>query len=454
MKNVRYSSDDVRRWPVLLALAAFSLICTDSKADSANVIADAFQRFQVIQQAPGVQQVTLGSTSPAAAAVNQSATRLYASNSPLYIERAVDLKTPAGTVLRVVATAPIPPAKLARLISGAFKVLPVIGTGIALYELAEHLGFHPFGTGEAQTWKRKDPEACTVGPCFIYTSAPGYGDITSSSIVGWCNGYSDYSGGTIVVSEYFSASCLVHRVSNGQEFTVTPRRSQTTPVADPFTLDATVADFEAAIVAKRVWEETSPIAAATAAAAAVSLLPVEFQDNPPAVKVNGLLKNVLSSVVENITSPPSTKTTTTTENHSYIGDTITTVTNVVTNIYNASTGQNTLSTSPLSGTPSTAPVTSPVTDPCTAEPSRLGCLNAGDPPPAESLPNIAVPFNITPVSFSSAAGCPVPLTFDAFGKSRQISYQPMCDHMYIFKILNVLCATVMAAFILSNAFKV
>lgn len=128
--------------------------------------------------------------------------------------------------------------------------------------------------------------------------------------------------------------------------------------------------------------------------------------------------------------------------------TTTTVTNNVTNITNTTTTvTNHLPAEEAGGDGSESP-----TDPCTSNPTRVGCAVLGDPPPAEDIPKQDVPISITPVVFASAAGCPAPITFEAYG-SRSISFEPMCNTVSGFRPLFLALASLTAAIVFMGALK-
>lgn len=94
-------------------------------------------------------------------------------------------------------------------------------------------------------------------------------------------------------------------------------------------------------------------------------------------------------------------------------------------------------TAPL---PSTNPVTSPVLD--------WGIPNDGSVIPTK---NVAVSY--TPTIFSTASGCPAPISFSMFGKTYFISWEPMCNLMSTVSIIFLALGAAAAALIFAEAFK-
>lgn len=151
-------------------------------------------------------------------------------------------------------------------------------------------------------------------------------------------------------------------------------------------------------------------------------------------------------------NPDGTKTVEkTTYNFKTEGDTITNTTNNTTiTTYNIDNSVKSTSTTTVTPAPSK---TETPTD-CEKAPDTIGCAKFGDAPDAEKLKNKEQDVKVTPVSFASSGSCPAPLSMTAFSQTYQISYQPLCDQMSIFRALFMVMSAFVAAWILANSFKV
>ena len=89
---------------------------------------------------------------------------------------------------------------------------------------------------------------------------------------------------------------------------------------------------------------------------------------------------------------------------------------------------------------------------CDKKPNSIGCQEFGS---AESgtLTTTNVALDTTPTPFASASGCPAPLTFSVMAATYTVSYQPLCDRLYALRVLFLLSASFIAAYIIANGFK-
>lgn len=126
--------------------------------------------------------------------------------------------------------------------------------------------------------------------------------------------------------------------------------------------------------------------------------------------------------------------------YQYENSTTTSTTNNVTNITTINTAVDQGEVSPP------LPKDESKEDPCSMNPDRAECADIGTPPPAETLPQIDVPFSFAPMLFTSVANCPAPIIFNAFGP-REISYQPMCNVMVQMRPVFLTCAALATALI-------
>jgi len=152
-----------------------------------------------------------------------------------------------------------------------------------------------------------------------------------------------------------------------------------------------------------------------------------------------------------VVNPDGSKTvTSTTYNFNTSGNTITNTSNVTTNTtYNSSnvvTGTTTTTTTPTA--------TEDPVDQCAKYPDSAGCSKLGEAPVSDQLAKKEHAVNVVAQTFAAGGSCPAPIAFNAFGHSYAISYTPACDLALLLRPLVLLLAGVLAAFTLTNSFKV
>jgi hypothetical protein len=171
--------------------------------------------------------------------------------------------------------------------------------------------------------------------------------------------------------------------------------------------------------------------------------------------VSGPASSPGTAPVTRVDSIAKTSTVTTTTNqYTYSGDTIsntTKVTNVTTNTETNTVINNTTETS-APDVPK--PETEPTPEYCVEHPTAAGCVELGEAPAPDVMAKTSHAVAITAALFASSNGCPSPIPITAFGRSYAISYQPLCDRLVYVRVLFLAMAGVGAAFILSNSFKV
>jgi hypothetical protein len=154
------------------------------------------------------------------------------------------------------------------------------------------------------------------------------------------------------------------------------------------------------------------------------------------------------------TTPDGTTTTTTTTptyNYTYDGDKVTYTT---TNETKVCTGANSCTTT----TTTTAPTTKQdPADPCTADPTRAGCTDLGDPNLKDKVPDDPWTFpGIIAKTMPSNKSCPSPITVNIpHGPAVVFSFEPLCDIClnYISKIVSVM-SILTAVSVFVRSFKV
>jgi len=120
---------------------------------------------------------------------------------------------------------------------------------------------------------------------------------------------------------------------------------------------------------------------------------------------------------------PTTKVETPSWTFNYPGDQITVGTGLQTDTTpQGGPTSTTTTTTSGGGSPKSDPA-----DPCLANPTRVGCMDIGDPP-TDKVPksNKAVP-GFTPDPINLPASCPPPEMVTIHGQPQAVSYQPACD---------------------------
>jgi hypothetical protein len=268
------------------------------------------------------------------------------------------------------------------------RSLPVLATGVALYDLAKELGF-TLGTDASgnQTISKSDPGACTVAPCFKYGfPATGYGPgtgnifpdqeaacqfgMTYKTAGGWDNMQSQGStcnaraANGYVLSTFFLTSLSV---------------SPTTP-STPIVNPAVNQEFLDAIAAKSGWPAGSRISQALADAAAAE--EAQATTAKPAVKIQPSAPTITGPATgtpstSTSTKPSVTGTGTDTENKTctpqyvYSLAVITTKEACVTTL--TKPDGTTTTTSTTTAPVAEKPVAEPETDLCEKNPDILAC---------------------------------------------------------------------------------
>lgn len=189
--------------------------------------------------------------------------------------------------------------------------------------------------------------------------------------------------------------------------------------------------------------------------------------------------NTVTQTTTNTTSEPNNgpvttniTTTTTTANvtnyvtnnsHISYGNGTTTATNQATQTQTIAPNPKDPDTVPITSVPSvkntnttpentnTTPV--PTTAECTSYPDRIGCASFGTPPIADSLSKLTIPVSVTALVFAHAS-CPAPVTFTAFARSYEFSYDPFCVQLERIRVLLMALASLGAAYILADSFRI
>lgn len=447
--HVRYTTALFRVWLCLLALAGFQV----NAATTAQVASDvALGRFILINPGPGQQLLSYGAggvpvTSPSPSVLSTDG------GSSLVNTRTGSIPNPSGNVIDVTAKGKYSGAKLAPVLGRALKLLPVLGTGVALYDLYREVGMVPSRAPDgSMIYQKVDPTICTVAPCYSYTVtiAGATGPATSTDRATACaaaaaSNAANTSYSTIAVNPRISGvQCVVDYLfrSNGAYyFTDAYNFSQVSVAPSPAVyVPSSEQEFADAIALKSGWPTSSALSQAVADAVALT----GDQIAPDTLTVTGPATS--TGLAKTVVNPDGSKTVSTpTYNHTYNNNTVNTITTTTINTYNSSGALQ--STSTQTETP---PATK--TD-CEIDPTMVGCAHL-DTPTSDVLNKKTQAVTVTAVAFASSSVCPSPLSFNVRGSSYSVSYQPMCDRLAMLRTLFLAIAGVLAAFIVADSFRV
>lgn len=329
---------------------------------------------------PGMQRVEMGSGGRPI--VTKGAPSFATSGGPVEVSRSLVLRNPSGVVYDVQAKVAVPPAVLGRAIKGLAGSLPFIGTGVALFQVAQELGyFVEKQPGLPLTITRVDPNACTVGPCLQYRVSDGSRDS------GWLGSRQSACSAVAVISQTTNPSAnmpysgqisgsapggLCTVVTNAGSplayLGISSRSVSPTTGQQAATLD----DLADAIAAKSGWPGPSSIGMAYEQA--ISALTGEPFTAAP------LLTGPATTAGPTTTTDTGTEliTQTVTHNHNYTGPVITTTTTTTTNTVDKTTGQPTRSPTVVVTQPAAPAVAEP--SPSEPAPFEMPCGVAGTPP--------------------------------------------------------------------------
>jgi hypothetical protein len=298
-----------------------------------------------------------------------------------------------------------------------------------------------------------DPAVCFTAPCYSYSYFGGtrYSTLEAAGAANigkfGCTGTAfykknvvsvNYSTYRIVYDQWYcnDSAYLGTTFQDYNRFTETPQAISWIP-STPALLEsraATPATFNP------TWADrllSSGVAIETAAASLTGPASVAG----PSTSKSEALKDAAGQ-------PAGTRTTNTSSvyNVTYAGNT-----------YNVNNVTTTTVTNP-DGTSSTTTDSKaqdkPADDLCVKYPDSVGCQSLGSPPVADLYKKSTSAVSVVAANFASSSACPAPLSFAAMGHTYSISYQPLCDRLALLRTLFLMVAGVIAAYILSNTFKV
>lgn len=212
--------------------------------------------------------------------------------------------------------------------------------------------------------------------------------------------------------------------------------------------------YTAATSEAQIATALKPVVEASVSDAAKAAIAAGGEIQSSGFAVTGPASQIGTPTSTTTTAPDGTTTTTTTTptyNYTYDGDKVTYTT---TNTTNTCTGANSCTTT----TTTTAPTTKQdPADPCTADPTRAGCTDLGDPNLKDKVPSDPWTFpGIIAKTMPSNKSCPSPITVNIpHGPAVVFSFEPLCDICanYISKIVSVM-SILTAVSVFVRSFKV
>jgi len=346
---------------------------------------------------------------------------------------------PGGKSVPVSVTSRIKPASLGKGLAALARAVPFLGTGIAIYDFGQSIGFgidrDVFGNVSVT---KSDPTVCSVAPCnevryvidsgaqasFPWTSSPAaacaasvtayaslYGfTVTSNGLIN-SNGISDVCSWTVTAPFYNSG-------------TTTPSYRSVPPVSS--SVPSSLLDFENAIAAKSGWPTTDTKMQEAVKQAIES--GQSFDVDTPTVTGPATSPGESSTTQGFDTAGnPTTTTTTKTNQHIYNNNSVTTNTTTVTNVTNNNTGAVTTTTVNTTPAPSSDPV-----DSCSANPERVGCKNIDIPMDKVPTKDETITWAEENLGFGPGA-CPSPYSFSVmqtlYPKTYTIDLAQFCNTM-------------------------
>jgi hypothetical protein len=362
--------------------------------------------------------------------------------------------TLAGKGSLVVASAPLVVDVQAKVLKSALlpalgrflgKVIPIYQTGVALYDLAEELGYktglNPDGT--PKFWKEVDSQNCYSGTCYEYSySNSPWSDLLSTcasitSLYGVATkGYRGSSGGAggfcEVIQDYWNNGNISYTWIGLQSRVVPPSTSKKIV---PYTKD----DVVASVSSKNDWDNNT------------TKLPDLFRDliasgetapqTPPVVSGPASTPGTTTTTIN---EDNSTTTTNTSNNFQYAGDAITYNTTTTVTNNNPVTNTSTTSTSTTTNQP---PKPQDPVDPCKEKPDSLGCSELDTPTGEIPKSTKTITFEAENLGFGGGS-CPTNKIMTLHGMAAPITlvdWQSNCTYITTYAKPMILALATFAA---------
>lgn len=459
MNHVRYKSARLCLWLCLSALAAFPVAAQNTIAQNAGIWAAVSGNSTTMGMGANGAIALSGATVQGAPLAGQAAVNLSgwtpAGNygvSPgatgVSVGSTANMPLSGGRTAPVSVSSTIKPSSLGPVFLKTAKLVPFLNTGVAIYDLFKEVGYDAAKNADGSlTIRQVDPSVCSVAPCYVYqhggvvktvpelTAICEAGRITASAAT-WI--WLVYPSGSVA-----TASCRFLS-SQGSNFGTLSFIGLSVAPSQAVYLASSEQALSDAIAAKSGWPVSTSTKADEAVKSALDLGQT-FEVNNPVV-----------TGPSSVTGPSTTSTTPAQNGQPQKVTTESKVWNLTynTNTVNISEVTNTSVNDGVTTT-TTSKVADVVTldDPCKLNPDRAGCVKLGTPE-SDPLTKKVTPVSVTSINFASSSACPAPLSFTVRGATYGVSYQPLCDRLFILKALFLAMAGFLAAYILADSFKV
>lgn len=410
----------------------------------------AFGALTVSTPSPGVYSV-VNSSSGVPMSDATAATLAVGTTAALYMVQSGALQTAWGKVPNIRVVQNIPIAKFAPVLKKALPLVPVLGVGIALYDLAKELGFEISKTSPSAPLVITKQNPTT----YLWYSTYYWGSlqVRAADQAGACVAAGRTVGGTNAYGSWCSDNSTPALVPN----------SSLAGTWSPTTEEV----FSQAVASKTVWPSNSSIAKAVADALPLTGESVKGEQ----VTVTGPASTPISSESSVTQTATGSKKVTKDKNIvcSYglalannpgsllceeqivTSEQLTTV-DPVTKAATVSPSV-VVSTDTSKETADTTAVDAAKAE-CVLNPNSLMCSSMGVVPVSDALSKTTKAVSVVSQTFASGGSCPSPLPFSVAGHSYSVSYQPLCDRLYILRVLFIALGGFLAAFILADSFKV
>lgn len=440
---------------------------TEVNAAGAPVVAQdsAFARFMSTTVGAGQETISFGSNGTPV--LSPSSANLQVNGGVVHASRTGAIKLPSGQPLPITATAKVGGATMGALIKKALPLVPVLGTGVALYDLAKELGFVPTKNPDGSvTVQQNDPNVCTAAPCYNYRAVNSGNPLRSTPDLA-CKAVTTYYAMAVVSASATSPTvCRIGVMQSGSltyyndaifPYSVAPSPPALLPSSDTALADA--------IANKIGWPDSSAVAKALDQAQRVTgdSIPTEGVDVSGPPSVTGP-KTVTTQPITNGTRETTKQTN---YNCTYLdgatvmdGGTVacteqTTTTDKDT-VTDQQTQQTTVTTTQTSQTTAPADTAAQkpqeVSDPCETNPDRAGCATL-DTPEGE-IPKVTSTFNYQYEDLNLGNGsCPAPQTVHTSNGDYTIDIGLYCDAISTYVRPVVILFGMLAAFFIAVPVK-
>jgi len=412
-----------------------------------------FQAFLDLAQGTAKHTVGLGSNGtpivtkgvPGPSAVGN--TNIYTNGGAPYAEGKAHVPLPSGNgkTAEVTVRQPITKQSAGKALAALGKSLPVLGTGIVLWEFAKEMGWtlgkNSDGTVIYQKEVQEYFQACP-GHTYAASVHASNNLVTSTKycvrerpdnlrwVAGWSHQSQSYGWPGL------NFSCGYWNCKTGNNDQVSAYLNITGP--SKTIIPKTEQEFIDEIASASGWPSSSKIGTAVAEAIKAGN-PVEVEK----ATVTGPATAPGPTTTTTTTKPDGTTSTATrnvTYNISYLGDTITIneTTNITTNNYNPTTNTTTTETTQEQKEPDSK-------DPCESGQNTLGCMKLDNPEQPE-IPKKQITVTYAQESLFGGGSCPAPIGWNDKLGAHSIDLAPVCG------VLTSIVRPLVIAFALLSAY--